>query len=367
MKKNIMVASVVLAFMLISCGPSAGPTAMSLEFNGRKSEFSTNIYNYYLSATKTRALVNMYTSFGLSAEQMQDMPELWDDEQLAAEVREQAEFTMKQMLAVVAYCKEHNLTLSSEQRDRIDEYIRLVITEVFGRSRASFNNTLARFLIDENIFREIRRNEALLGLVNTHIFDQETGRRPVQYEDILTVYEAGFARFKHIVIITRSVERDVEGELIEFTAEELAEIRAGAQDIYNQIIESGDDEVFERLMAEHSADAPVSYTISESTGLDETLTRTLFDMETGEARMVELEGGSIHIMKRYELEPPEETPDLTSQGSTVAQSLTRSFQTLILFEELAPYIEHIVMNTEETDKFSIKTSDAMLDVWDWIE
>ncbi|MCL2099121.1 MAG: hypothetical protein FWH24_01620 [Oscillospiraceae bacterium] len=371
MRKNII--CVILPVLLIiagSCGQNAGPAAMSLEYNGAKTEFSTNIYSYYLSSTKTRTLMNLYTSFGIPPEQMQDRPEFWEDDELAAEIKEQAEYTMKQLLAVVAYCKEHDLTLSAEQRDRIDEYIRLVINEVFGRSKTGFNNTLARFLINEDIFREIRRYEALLGLVNTHIFDQETGRRPVPYEDILLIYETGFVRFKHIVIMTQSSELGVDGEPIEFTDEELADIRAGARDIYAELTEDGNggEELFLRLMAEYSADniPEDGYTISEASGLHEELTLALFEMETGEVRFVEMDG-SIHIMKRYELLPPEQTPDLTSPGSSVAQTLTRSFQALILIDELAPYIENIIINTEETEKFSIKTSDTMFDVWDWME
>jgi uncharacterized protein (UPF0335 family) len=248
-------------------------------------------------------------------------------------------------------------------------YIREIIEQGYGRSRTNFNNTLARFMIDEEIFREIKRYELMAGLAHRHLFDEETGRRPVQYEDIISVYESNFARFKWIVIMTQSSERGVEGELIEYTPEQLAEIRAGAQDIYEQIIASGNDpEVFERLMAEHSVDQmiPQGFTISESVGLDERLTQALFDMPVGGAGMVEIDG-SIHIMRRYELMPPEETPDISSQGNSVAQSMRTSFQAVILMDELAPYIEKIEINTEETEQFSIRTSDTMFDIWGWVQ
>jgi len=348
---------------------------MRLEHNGNKSEFSTNIYNYYLSNTKTRWVMDFINMLmpGTQIGQMQDLPYLWEDEEFDAEVKAEAELTMKRMLAIVAYCKEHNLTLSSDQRNDIDMYIRGIIEQVFGRSRTNFNNTLARFGINEDIFREIKRYEMMTGLVHRHLFDEETGSRPAKYEDILTVYETNFVRFKWIVIMTQSSARDVEGELIEYTEEELADIKAGAQDIYDQIIASGNDaDLFEQLMASHSVDQmiPQGFTISEANGLDERLTQALFDMPINGVRMIELDG-SIHIMQRYELLPPEETLDIntatSSNPNSVAQTLRTSFQQLILFDELAPYIEKIVINTEETDQFSIRTSDTMFDIWGWLE
>ena len=370
--KNIIIGLIIIALILpvLSCGSNAGPTAMSLEYNGNKSEFSTNIYSYYLSHTKTRWLmdfINMYMP-GTSIENMSDLP-IWEDEELDAEVKAEAERAMMNMLAIAAYCKENNLALSSDQRNNIELFVREVIDQVYGRSRTSFNNVLARFHINDEIFREIKRYELMAGLVHRHLFDEDTGSRPVQRDDILAVYEPNFVRFKHIVIITQSSERGVDGEIIEYTDEQLAEIKSGAQDIYDQIIASGnDEELFAQLMAEHSADQmiPQGYTISEAMGLDVNLTQALFDLRIGGVSMVELEG-SIHIMQRYELLDPEETPDLSNPTSSVAQSLARTFQQLILFDELSPYIENIVINTEETSQFSTRTSDTMFDIWFWLE
>ena len=370
-KKSIIALLVILAVMLSSCDSNAGPAAMSLETGGRMFEFSTNVYSYYLSSTKTRQLINMYAAVGISLEQMRDIPELWDDEETAAEVKEQAEFTMKQMLAIVAYCHERNLTLSAEQRDGIDRFINELINEAFGRSRTNFNNTLARFMINENIFREMQRYELMAGLVYSHLFEAETGTRIIQPEVILAAYEANFARFKHIVIMTETNERGVDGELIELTVEQRAEIRAGAQDIYNQITESGNDaDLFERLMAQRSADTQQimllqGYTVNEMSGLNEDLTSALFDMEIGGVSMVETDG-SIHIMRRYGLLPPDQTPDLSNQGNSIAQTMERSLRSLIVFEELAPYIENITVNTEEIASFSVKAADTMFDIWAWI-
>ena len=362
-------AAVLLALLLGSCGTAAGPWAMRIEYNGRVSEFSTNIYSFYLSSTKTRFLINMYTPFGLAVEQMRDMPELWDDEEIADEVRSQAEFVMAQMLAIAAYCQYHNLTLDATQRERIDQFIRTLINDVFGRSRSHFNNTLARFHINEDIFREIRRTEEMAGLVNRHLFDPETGRRPVPMDDMLAIYEATFARFKHIVIITQSAERDIYGEPIEFTEEQLEEIMGAARGIYEQIIASGNDpEVFEAFMAQFSAAQmiPQGYTVNDSSPLDAALTAALFGMDIGEVRFVEVDG-RVHIMKRYALLAPEHTPDLTAApGTSIAQTMTRTFQQIILMEELAPFIANVEINREETDKFSVRAADTMFDLWSWI-
>jgi hypothetical protein len=275
------------------------------------------------------------------------------------------------MLGVVAYCREHNLTLDADQRESVDQFIRTLIREVFGGSRTDFNNTLARFGINEDIFREIRRHEAMTGLVNRHIFDPETGTRPISMEDIMSIYEPNFARFKHVLIVTPlPFDLDVEGNLVELP-EQAAARSERASDIYNQASGSS-AEVFEQLINNYSEDIhgrqqmPHGFTISEGSGFPENLTQAVFDMRTGDVRMLETDAG-IHIIRKYELMPPEQTLDLSNPGNSVAQTITRTFQYIFLMEELEPYMANITFNREETDKFTTRTTDTMFDVWGWID
>jgi hypothetical protein len=211
------------------------------------------------------------------------------------------------------------------------------------------------------------------GLVHRHLFDSETGTRPVPAENILAIYDEHFVRFKHIRISTQSDERDVEGQVIDLTEEQLAQRREQAQDIFDRISESGNDvELFEQLLESDSDDIaakvqlPMGFTVSsDMTFLPENMLTAAFDMQIGDVRLVETEMG-FHIMKRYELMPPEETPDLTSSGNSIAATLMRDYQQYILRDELAPFIENIIIHREETDQFNIKSSDVMFDVWSWI-
>jgi len=331
------------------------------------------MYAYFLSYSKTRDLIGIANMFapGIEVAQVPQFlnmmpPEFWSDE-FYATVEAQAQSYMAQMLAIAAFCREHNLTLSQERLTAIDEYIRLLIHEVFGRNRAQFEATLARFGIDERIFREIRRYEHMTGLVRSFLFDPVTGTRRVEYEDILFAYEATFARFNHIVITTSVPTED--GEFEDLPADELAERRLTAQDVYNRIIASGNDaELFEALINNYSDDIlpPDGVTISEMSGLQAILTDTIFDMEIGDVRMVESDWG-IHIMRRYDLLPPELTPDITSPGNSVADTITTTFHAIILAEELAPFIQNVTIHEEEIRSFRARTSDTMFDIWSWLQ
>jgi len=210
----------------------------------------------------------------------------------------------------------------------------------------------------------------MVGLMERHLFDPETGIRVVPPEAVLAMYEANFARFNHILITVDTGERGVDGNLIELTDEQVDERANFAMGIYTQIRESGyDAQVFEQLLESYSDDELSlmlpGFTISEGSGFPENLTRALFEMEIGDVRVVATEVG-IHIMKRYALMPPEQTIDLTNPPNTIEHGLRLGFQTIAFFEELAPFMENIVINTEETELFSATTSDTMFDIWGWV-
>ena len=376
MKRVMGAAVLLLTVLLVSCGPRTGPPAMSLEFNGRTTEFSTNVYSYYLSYMKTRMLISMFAQFGVGAHEMHalylSMPPM--DDEFSEVVQMQAEAAMKEMLAIVAFAREHDLTLTARQLSDIDEYISNVIHGVFGRSRTAFNDTLRRFGINEDIFRQIRRYELLTGVVHRHLFDPVTGTwAPILPDLVAEIYESTFARFNHIAILTHSFGEGGDGEIaiVPLPEEELAERREHVRAMYNRIIESGNDAaLFERLIESYSEDImPHGLTISAAGMIrpHENIMEALFDMEIGDVRMVETEG-SIHIMKRYPLLPPEQAPDLDNPGSSISQVITRDVERfLLLNQELAPFLENITVHEENTRQISARTSDVMFDVLGWIE
>jgi hypothetical protein len=305
---------------------------------------------------------------------MSDMPaDFWNN--LIAEgvtlgdmVRLQAEMVMAQILAVAAYCKEHGLALSREDNSRIDRAITEIIrSPKYGNSRSRFNSAILKYHIDADIYREILRLEALLGVFNTHVFDAETGTRPVTAEMVDQIYQAVCAQFKHLMLLNVPGTRDVDGNPIQFTEEEHAQRRAKIEDWYGRIKDGEDIEDFYGESDDDTiAHLPYGYTISSDTGfVSELFVDALFEMEIGEVRIIESDLG-LHIIKRYELVPAFQALDLNEsqqRGASVswAETIDRMIRRTIMNREIEPFIEALEINREETDLFTVASSVVMFD------
>jgi hypothetical protein len=388
----IAVIFVVAAASFSSCGRQQDPAAMTLVFDGENGAHTTvlssNMYGYFLSVEKTRTLMSFYRMNGFEMSDMPnmpDMPEFWSQE-LAEGVtfgdltKFQAESYMMRLLAMASYCKEHNLELPRATRDRIDDRIKEITrSRHYGNSKARFNANLIRFGINDSIYREIQRLEALAGVLNVHLFDSETGIRVITDEIIDQVYQEACIRFKHLFLPNiptndRGAQAmDVDGELIYYTAEELDNIKAKVDDWYYRIITDGED--IEKFYPE-SADTFMiqmppgqsGYTVSDTSVVPPIpgLVEAAFELEIGETRRIETEAG-FHVIKRYELLPAQISLDLdetmNNGGNPVswAQTIDRLARTRTVEVILRPFMEKIEINTEETDLFRVPLVDVMFD------
>jgi len=302
---------------------------------------------------------------------MDDMPELWaevgreDGATYAELTKDQTENTLRQLLAIAAYCKEHKLELPKDTLNDIDSWIKeLINSSKYERSKSKFNSALLRFNINDEILKEIKKLESLSGLFGKHVFDAETGTRPVTDEIINQIYEQTCVRVKHILIPYKPGGADENGNPIEYTEEEFEElVQERIDDLYERIM-GGED--YDSLLSESADRMPFDgYTVSPDTNFVPEFLDAAFDMEINEVRKVESDFG-MHIMKRYELHPAGQALDIDesrNQQTDVSwrSSIYRNIQTIIMSEELTPYFDKIEINTAETDLFSVISSALMFD------
>ena len=364
------------AVMASSCKRQQGQVAMSLTISDNTTNISSNIYSYYMSVYKTRALVSYYLSMGYTIndlEKMTDIPELW--RQLQSEgvtvgdyIKAEAEKPIAQILAIAAYCQVHDLSLTREQRKNIDEFIREITALSKYKNKAAFNAELINYNINDQIFKDIKRTELLADVFYRHLFDQETGKRQIAAEDIDNVYQQSCVRFKHIMLSKNPGTNDVEGVPIEYTEEELAEIEAKIDDWYKRILNG---ENIENFYAESGDELalylPEGYTFGEDTDFPSEVIGTAFEIEIGEVRRIETAAG-FHIIQKFTLLTADQAVDIgatqAAGGSNYiswADTIRKMIQASLAARELEPYIAKIKFNREQTDLFRIETSAVMFD------
>jgi len=365
-----VVSLLILCAVLVSCG-SKGTTAMTLTYGKNTTTFSSNIYSYYLSYTKTSSLASVYLNLGASAEDipnMSDWPDFWaNPHPYAPELtygdvaKLQAEESLKSLLAVAAYCKENDLKLSKEELNDIDVAVKaLIASDKYKNSKAAFNSVLIRFDIDDSIYKEIKKYESLTGVFGKDLFDSVNGKRKITEDMINQIYQETCARVKHILILYSPGTRDAEGNPEQFSEEELAERKAKVDELYERIT-AGED--FDSLLEESEDPGtlayPDGYTISETTNFVPEFVDAAFDMKIGEVRKVESDYG-MHIMKRYSLLDAAQSMDIDTRNSWRSVVNTR-IQRYIMDDVLQPYIDKIEVNTDETNLFTIESSAVMFD------
>ena len=364
----VLCAAVILSPVFMgSCGKKdSGNPAMTLEYGKNTTSFSSNIYSYYLSYTKTMMLVNLYMAYGYGAQDipnMSDLPEYWATTYIEGitygdMTKIQAEESLKNLLAVVAYCKENDLKLSKDEINTVDVAVKDLIKDYYGNSKKALNSVLIRFDIDDEIYKEILKYETLVNDVfGKYLFDPDTGKRKIPAGTADQIYQEQCVRVKHILIPYSPGTYDVNGDPEVYTEEEFAEVQARIDDLYDRII-NGED--FDGLLEESADGMPFDgYTISEDTGFVQEFKDVAFSLEIGGVGKAESQFG-MHIIKRYELLPADQATDIDT-GYTWAYSLNMQMRSYITGDELKPYLDKIEVKKSETDLFSTSTSSVMLD------
>jgi hypothetical protein len=226
---------------------------------------------------------------------------------------------------------------------------------------------LLKFNINYDILKEIKKYEALAGLMGKHLFDSTTGKRKITSDMTSQYYQQVCVRVKHILIPYPAITYDVDGNEEPYPEETMAEIQAKVDDIYSRVT-GGED--FDKLFSEY--DDPMGadgYTLGiQTTFMPQEVTAEAFEMKIGETKKVESSYG-IHVIKKYALLPSDQALDIEesqSRGRSVAWTSTvnRMIQSVITNEELKPFIDKIEVNMAETNMFDIMTSELMFDCFE---
>ena len=400
-KSRRFISLIILCAVVFSCAATSscgknlgGNTAMTLTYGKNTTKFSSNIYSYYLSYQKTMTLYmiySMYKSMGAEVPENPasiDNPEMWttselldyfmalrliyvsqDDlktiKNLRDYVKKQTDDTVKRMLAMVAFCKEHKLELSKDELKKVDGMMEEILkNSKYNKSKASLNSTLFRFNINYDILKEIRKYESLSGVMGRYLFDSNTGKRKVTGDMVNQYYQQVCVRIKHILVPYPVKTYDVNGDEVPYTEQELAEMQTKIDDIYGRVT-GGED--FDNLFKDYEDTMGAEgYTLSAQTSfMPQEIMLAAYEMKTGEVRKVESAYG-VHIIKKYALLPVAQAYDIEetqTRGSAVMweSTITRMIQAAVTNEELKPFIEKIDVNTAETNLFDISTSDVMFD------
>jgi len=366
-----------------SCGANrGGNTAMSLTYGKNTTKFSSNIYSYYLSYQKTMALYSIYTMYKSAGYEMPDNPadidnaEWWTNpyavdgmpeiRNYGDYVKKQADDTVKRMLAMVAFCKENKLELSKEDLKNVDSGMNKIL-ENYKRSKSKLNTVLLRFNLNYDILKEIKKYEALAGLMGKYLFDSNTGKRKITDDMINGVYQQECVRIKHILIPYPAKTYDVNGDLEPYSDEAMAEMQAKIDDIYGRAT-GGED--FDNLFSDYEdVMGAEGYTVNAQTAfMPREVIKTALEIKIGDVRKIESDYG-VHIIKKYMLLPADQSIEIDesqSRGTAVtwASTTTKLIQAYITNEELKPYIEKIEVNMAETNLFETMTSEMMFDCFE---
>ncbi|MCL1792363.1 MAG: peptidyl-prolyl cis-trans isomerase [Oscillospiraceae bacterium] len=365
----VLAAAVLVCMAASSCGLGQKP-AMALSRGKIKETISSEIYGYYLSYAKTRMLYGYYqTAYGASMPEdptsLPDIPELWPQfyatpQTYGSIVKRQAESSLGQLLAIAVYCKENGLELSGKELSEIDGKIEGIIGTYFQNSKSRYNSKLKSLGINDKIYREIKKYEALAGVFGKDLFDSETGKKKITDDMVNMVYGESCARVKHILILYSPGTNGPDGSPDKYSDEEMAARYAKVEDIYGRI-ENGED--FDGFLSESedpgSAAYPDGYTINESAAFMPEFVAAAFEMQIGETRKVET-GYGMHIMKRFDLLPAADSLDLDN-GATWRNVIFTEIQTYLMDEALKPYVEDIEIDAEQTKKFNVSKIPIMFD------
>ena len=362
----IVIALVGTAFMA-SCGGGvkSGAPVMRSNHGGTVSTVSSNIFSYYLSFVKSSELYQYSSYFQMMGMgEIPDSPEIWNQEipldsgnpsirTYGDVVRLQAVSQVQQLFAVELYCKDNNISLTKDEINEIDVAIKEMVRADFRNSKMNFNMTLARFGVNEQIFKQIKELERLYSVFTNYLLSPTTGIKPVSDTAIWDKFADEYVRVRHILIRTSTGELDEEGREIPFSDEELAEKLAKADDIYNKILSGEDfDDFYEESEDPGSASYPNGYCFPRNSGMIIEFEDAAFDMKIDEVRMVETDFG-MHIMKKYELV----VDDILEHEAQIIRDL----ETVVMEEELRPYLDSIEVIYDEVNEFNVVTVDTMLD------
>ncbi len=351
MKRFYRYAAFLLAVLLLL--PLAGCTAYPTALSFGETEFSTNMYRFWLSSYKGQFL-RTYAD-------MKDTDAFYDSiltDNTTAEAFLNGvvlENVTRNLICAELF-RQYGLTLPEETTDAIDAYIEELTKEYAGGSRRSLNSLLAEYGANGEILRDVFIVEEKVTALFQYLYG-EGGPQALTEADLAAYYQKEYVRIRHIYVNESYVYElaedgsflvDSSGNIVTraLTAEELAEkekkIAAIDEALANRT-------AFDTVYKEYSEDQLYEngyYLTRETDFIDEVVTAA-FTLAEGSHTKVESEFGT-HYLYRLSLDAGaytnEKNADFFSDFADAAAEAnfldlldTYMDQISVVDEELAPY------------------------------
>ncbi len=358
--KKIIALLLVTVILLGVC--SCGGSDYAMKYG--KATISENEYMYLLSRYKAIFLTSYLGG--------QDTDEVWsmhvaeNGTTIEDFLMSVANENIKSNAICLQIFNDLGLKLTKEQINTVDEYIKTLITN--AGSKDALNSALSEYGVNVNDLEEIYLKDEKIKAVKTALFE-EGAELELSDTERDAYYKTSYVRLKHIYINNvKDFARDDEGDLIidsdtgtyktrDLSETEKAEKTALAESIYADIISGAS---FDNLMLEHTADPAMTnfpegyYVTLSSTLLPTELIEKGFAMADGEVEYIESEIG-VHIIKREPLEDK-------AYADTEKLVFFTDFENTLMLSKLSDYLstlsDDVIINTDVTDTFSLRTSSA---------
>lgn len=245
--------------------------------------------------------------------------DIWEKElgdvNLEEEVKEKIKKQMVELNVIYHMAKENEVTLSGEENDKLKEaakqYYGLLETEV--KERLDLN--------EEQIFRFYEKMYLSDKYYDIKIAENE---KEISDEDARVI--------EVLYVFFRLGERDVQGNVVKYPAEQEANIRSEAQTVL-ALADAGND--FGALAQEYSDDSQYRLTFGRGT-MEEVFEEAAFALKEGEhSGMIETEEG-IYLIKSVS----DYLPEATEENK---ESLRERYQAEQFKKIYEPYLEKLTL------------------------
>lgn len=310
MKKTRILALVLSVVMLVLCFAGCGKSANYGTINGK--QIDSNLYN-----ALARSQLSMYISYGFPADQLKSMlsESAGEDGTTQGELMKEGILeNLKQVIAIEKLAKEHDISLSDDDKKLLAEQKASYVEQLGGKSE--YVKTLKEQGMTEEVMDFIQENNLLQQKVFNALFNKG-GIYAVDENLVVSDVVANNVRVRHIVIQAKESDAD------------FAEKKAKAEAALKRA-KAGED--FEALIKEYGEDPGMDTYVDgyvfnkegiladSGSPLDPTFTETSFAIGVGEVSDICLSTSGLHIIKRLPLDEAYVRENLDAYYSSYASS-----------------------------------------------